>query len=442
MNSTERMIYNNSSDIFNLKPPKTIYNFQKENITKKPIIRIEKKNKNVEQGKRLTPLRFKYNRNEDHLDYLKTEKSPFSNLNKSFINKTKNIIIDDKDEERKEDYLKIKEKNTRNNIKLGDDKTYFKTTNNINQEFIQKRYQKMKKEQKIKPKEETKNKNITYKKIKPAPITQRNTADSKFDINSSKRTNFQYFKSNIFNDPKKDIFNKTFQPKINHEKEKEKEKNNNIQNLIKKEKIKNKEPLFPKKADWTYKIDSNKSNSKIIYLNAKERKIMNNKGFFPSKFSDYKHEKKDDELNKSMDNLMIKKHEKYIGITENERETDNFEINNINFNSKFNMNDIKKEFRNNGFHIYGDKINNEFFNGKEKGQAKFCIRKDINDKDYEKKIKNVEEILEKQQGIKISKIKEKEHDKIDKKNINNRSNWMKKKINCMKSNTPDKRKKN
>ena len=43
MNSTERMIYNNSSDIFNLKPPKTIYNFQKENITKKPIIRIEKK---------------------------------------------------------------------------------------------------------------------------------------------------------------------------------------------------------------------------------------------------------------------------------------------------------------------------------------------------------------------------------------------------------------
>ena len=169
---------------------------------------------------------------------------------------------------------------------------------------------------------------------------------------------------------------------------------------------------------------------------------MNNKGFFPSKFSDYKHEKKDDELNKSMDNLMIKKHEKYIGITENERETDNFEINNINFNSKFNMNDIKKEFRNNGFHIYGDKINNEFFNGKEKGQAKFCIRKDINDKDYEKKIKNVEEKLEKQQGIKISKIKEKEHDKIDKKNINNKSNWMKKKINCMKSNTPDKRKKN
>ncbi len=79
MNATQRMIYNNSSDIFNLKPPKTINNFQKENFIKKPIIRIEKKNKNLEQGKRLTPLRFKYNKNEDHLDYLKTEKSQFQN---------------------------------------------------------------------------------------------------------------------------------------------------------------------------------------------------------------------------------------------------------------------------------------------------------------------------------------------------------------------------
>ena len=221
MNATERMIYNNSSDIFNLKPPKSINNFQKENSIKKPIKRIEKNNKNLEQGKRLTPLRFKYNKNEDHLNYLKTEKSPFQkNLNKTFINKTKNNIIDDKDEERKEDYLKIKEKNTRNNFKLGDDKTYFKTTNNINQEFIQKRYQKLKKEQKIKPKEELEKKSITYRKIKPEPLTQKNTAGIKFDINSSKKTNFQYYKSNIFNDPKKDIFNKTFQPKLNNEKEK------------------------------------------------------------------------------------------------------------------------------------------------------------------------------------------------------------------------------
>ena len=116
MNETQKMIYNNSSDIFNLKPPKTINNFQKKNFIKKLIIRIEKKNKNFEQRKKLTPLRFKYNRNEAHLDYLKIEKSPFQNLNKSFINKRKNNIIDDKDEERKEDYLKIKEKNSRNNF--------------------------------------------------------------------------------------------------------------------------------------------------------------------------------------------------------------------------------------------------------------------------------------------------------------------------------------
>ena len=440
MNETQKMIYNNSSDIFNLKPPKTINNFQKENFIKKPIIRIEKKNKNLEQGKRLTPLRFKYNKNEDHLDYLKTEKSPFQNLNKSFIIKRKNNIIDDKDEDRKEDYLKIKEKNARNNFKLGDDKTYFKTTNNINQELIQKRYQKMKKEQKLKPKEEIDNKNLTYRKIKPAPLTQKNTAGTKFDINSSKKTNFQYFKSNIFHDPKKDIFNKTFQPKLNNEKEKK----NNIKIPIKKEKIKNQDPLIPKKLDWTDKVDFIKTNNKMNNLNAKERNLYFNKGSFPSKFSDYKHDKKDDDLNKSMDNLMVKRHEKYIGITEKQRESDNFEINNINFNSGFNMNDIKKEFRNNGFHIYGDKINCEFFNGKERGQAKFSIRKDVNDKDYEKKIKKVEEILEKKQGIKISKIKE-SNDKVVKldknKNVNNKTNWLKNKIKCMKSITPEKTKK-
>ena len=39
------------------------------------------------------------------------------------------------------------------------------------------------------------------------------------------------------------------------------------------------------------------------------------------------------------------------------------------------MNDIKKEFRNNDFHIYGDKINCAFFNGKEIGQAKFLLEK-------------------------------------------------------------------
>ena len=129
---------------------------------------------------------------------------------------------------------------------------------------------------------------------------------------------------------------------------------------------------------------------------------------------------------------MVKKHEKYIGITENEREEDNFEINNINQTSKFNMNEVKKEFRNNGFHIYGDKVNIEFFNGKERGQAKFSIRKDINDKDYDFKIKKVESILEKQQGIKISHIKDKSSDNVlyKKKSENNKGkcNWMKMKI--------------
>ena len=57
MNSTERMIYNNSSDIFNLKPPKTIYNFQKENITKKQIIRIEKKNKKCRTRKKINSFK-------------------------------------------------------------------------------------------------------------------------------------------------------------------------------------------------------------------------------------------------------------------------------------------------------------------------------------------------------------------------------------------------
>ena len=236
---------------------------------------------------------------------------------------------------------------------------------------------------------------------------------------------------------KKIFLNKTFQQKLNNVKRKK------IKIPIKK-KIKNQKLLIPKNFDQNDKVDFIKTNNKMNNLNAKERNLYFNKGSFPSKFSDYKHDKKDDDLNKSMDNLMVKRHEKYIGITENQRESDNFEINNINFNSGFNMNDIKKEFRNNGFHIYGDKINCEFFNGKERGQAKFSIRKDINDKDYEKKIKKVEEKLEKQQGIKISKIKESNDKNLNNnknKNINNKTNWLKNKFNCMKSITPDKTKK-
>ena len=37
MNETQKMIYNNSSDIFNLKPPKRINNFQKKNIILKNL---------------------------------------------------------------------------------------------------------------------------------------------------------------------------------------------------------------------------------------------------------------------------------------------------------------------------------------------------------------------------------------------------------------------
>ena len=74
----------------------------------------------------------------------------------------------------------------------------------------------------------------------------------------------------------------------------------------------------------------------------------------------------------------------------------------------------------------------------------FLMEKKEDDKDYEKKIKKVEEILEKKQGIKISKIKE-SNDKVVKldknKNVNNKTNWLKNKIKCMKSITPEKTKK-
>ena len=429
MNATQRLHFYNESDIFNLKPPKNINNYQKENNKKTQITRIEK-NKNLRQEIMLTPLKqHRYKNNIDHFDYLKTQKSPFENLNKTFIKSSKKkIIIDDKDEERKEDYLKIKEKNVKNNIKFGDDITSFKTTNNINEEIIQKRFIKKKKEEELKPKKKEENEKI-YKKIKPKPLTQKNTANSKFDEFSSRKTGLQYYKSNIFNDPKKEIFNQTFQPKISR---KENKKEIKKKPILKKEK--NIEPLLPKKIEWCNTEKFIKKDYSNINITAKERKLLNNKGSFPSKYSDYKsiRNNKENDLNKSMDTLMVKKHEKYIGITENEREEDNFEINNINQTSKFNMNEVKKEFRNNGFHIYGDKVNIEFFNGKERGQAKFSIRKDINDKDYDFKIKKVESILEKQQGIKISHIKDKSIDNVlyKKKSENNKGkcNWMKMKI--------------
>ena len=64
------------------------------------------------------------------------------------------------------------------------------------------------------------------------------------------------------------------------------------------------------------------------------------------------------------------------------------------------MNDIKKEFRNNGFHIYGDKINCAFFNGKEIGQAKFLLEKIL-------MIKIMKRIFQKKNLYKTKKNKKK-----------------------------------
>ena len=131
---------------------------------------------------------------------------------------------------------------------------------------------------------------------------------------------------------------------------------------------------------------------------AEDYKKFNRDGNFPLKYANYRPQKEikikslDDEYNAKNKRL-------YYGVTEMERNTDKYVVLYISKNDKFDSMEIKNLFSKNGIHMFGEQTFNSYIENGKKGKFVFNIRKDLKDRDYNAKLKKVQNILMKKQGI-------------------------------------------
>ena len=82
-----------------------------------------------------------------------------------------------------------------------------------------------------------------------------------------------------------------------------------------------------------------------------------------------------------------------------ERNTEKFIVLGISKNNKFDVREIKNLFAKNGIHMFGEQTYTSYIENGKKGKFVFNIRKDIKDKNYDEKMKRIQDILYKKQGI-------------------------------------------
>ena len=295
-------------------------------------------------------------------------------------------------------------KNSKSKVCLGmDSQNYYTTTNSFNQTYAKKQILKAKMlSQQDKLIQNSKSDNSLLKKaIKPhSTFTTANTSGSHFDTSmNSFQNKFNFQKSNIFNDPDKEKQNRSITPI----------RATNVPEApnrpYPKQKPKPNELLLPHMdwADPSAQLIFRKRNQTEAKT-AKELKLINNKGsIFNTKYSDYKNENKvimEKTLEKTSDEKKQLKQ-----LNETQRSVDLFTIDNIANNKKFDMNKIKKIYRDNGLHIFGEKTDFLAINGNSKGKASFKIRSNNDKGDYQLKLKQAEDTIKNEIGIKITNKK-------------------------------------
>ena len=131
------------------------------------------------------------------------------------------------------------------------------------------------------------------------------------------------------------------------------------------------------------------------------QKSLNNffrDGNFPLPYANYKPNK--EILISSIDDLFNLQNKKlYNGLTEMERNTDKYIVLGIDKNHKFDAIEIKNLFAKNGIHMFGEQIYDTYIENGKKGKFVFNIRKDLTDNCYNTKMKKIQDILFKKQGI-------------------------------------------
>lgn len=414
--------YYNQSDIFNTKPLP-----DKKTIQAK----IDKKqNKYNFPNRQLIDNNKVINENpQPHQTFKKLRSAQQTNNNKPIRQSVKTpepirheqkikddlaeVVLDTSAEARKE-FKKNINRIHHDEVVLGTDEANYTTSNSAAQDYAKKQ---LKKARMINSKSPDISKNIpkTTRNVRKKDLhfMISNTTGHKFDQDGGamvNKVNFQ--KSNIFNDPEKEKKNKTLVPNISKKEEK-------TPTTPVKRKIENDE-VCPS-VDWRYNRTDIllKRNKTSEFKNARERKLHDNKGAFPCKYDDYTpKERTSIKREKSSDDA----HFKHIG----ERPADDFIIENIAENSKFDMEMIKKTYRKNGLHIFGERTDPLFMNGRVKGNARFKVRQNNDDNKYQEKVSKSQERIEKEQGIKIIKKISKEDNHTIKKEVVNDKSYKKK----------------
>ena len=425
MNSSERFRYFNQSDIFNLKPPKNPNEFLlNDNVNKNKIKEeLSKSQKNI-----INEINYNNKKNIDHLSYLyNNDDNNNNNTKKNFIKELRKQIKEDSmdfsNTKVHDLYLKNKSKANgdlnllKTNNKIKDD---FLTTNLIFNKYMEARVDKYKKI--------FKNKNNSTKNIydpkkffkKTSNINSKNTSNLNYNPNNNSIKNkINFYKSNIFNDTEKSKLDETFEPKTER-KNINSNNNNNIKKHIKKD------------IEYLPKLDWQNATTEIWTKGMEEseeyKKNKNDNNNYPKKNLLNKLNSNDSSDKIFSENI----NKKYNGITENFRVNNLFEIDGINNNKNFNIDFVKKIFNKNGLHFFGEKVDSEFSND---GKAKFYVRKDVEDKNYEKKIEKALKEVKIEEGFDVKEIKNKNNENVIlvKKNPKIKQNWMKNKLNMKKT---------
>jgi hypothetical protein len=442
LNLKERKQNYNDSDIFNIRPPKTPERFRfKEKISLKEqkgfnsnshtistdnlsIQRI-KRNRYKSNINHIDPLKnishrnMYYNNKKDHIkDCLRSKTSvPYYMEKYEKYRRTQDLKKDYKKQQLDKSYdynyddnNKVYRNITLNGKKgyliLGNDPTNFSSEYNSMLDYAKKIMLKKRiKEEKMKSdlnksvdiphKFKPLKRNIYNKKNVTRGMYTKNT--SNFDINKSTDNinyntghNINYYNSNIFFDKEKDKTNEELiKLTTEYKAQRYKEKLKNLE--LEKEKSKANK-IKRRKTDFLYEEEKRK------HGDVEEHKKFCRDGNFPLQYANFKPQK--EFKMKSIDELYTANNKRlYKDLSELERQTDKFVILDVARNDKFDSREIKNLFFKNGIHMFGEQTFNSYIQDGKRGKFVFNIRKDLRDKDYNQKLKKVQNILMKKQGV-------------------------------------------
>ena len=431
LSATQRYQYCNDSDIFNTRSERKIENYKKLNPVKSSIIREKFRNKIIRPTNPQKSLNSKYlTTNNDYNDELSDRqpkilrfikyrrdlvkdclkiKNPINNNNfDTNINNMKNYISI-KNLKKKSRILQLKNsynysyndlinsyrsnknKSLKDHITLGNDKTELLTENNQMQEYARKV---------MAEKENHSLKNIKkLRKIKIHELLE-NSAHSENNYlknyKSAKKLKYKLLQSNIFFDKNKEKFNQSLEPKINFS-------------------LRNKN-ILPNTSKFKYN-NYNRTNTNLNNNNRKRQNdirpigenflTVNNKSTLLNNniYKNNNTNEKENIITQMSKKIIVGNFPSEYTTIENFKkasvEPEKFEI--LGIDDKFDMIGLKKEFNKKGLHVFGATINDNYFDGKNKGKFSFNIRKNEGDVNFEKTIDELKNKLMKTKGIILTK---------------------------------------